>query len=387
VTHLLAAEANGAVPVLRDPLWPEGAVRQQLRLAAAARARHPTAGPLLVVATSGSAAAPRLVLRTARSWLDSLDPFTTVTGIGRDDVVWAPGGLSSTLTLFAVWHAMASGLPVLAGQRWRGVVAAGTQARRATVVHCVPALLTDVVAAREAGLLPNLRMAVVAGARLPARLRRRAQSCRLSVVEYYGATELSFVAVDGDGSGLRPFPGVELEIRQDDRIWARSPYLCLEYLDPAAPGPLQHDAAGWCSVGDLATLTPGGTLALRGRGSEAVSVGGHVVLAADVEGVLGAVAGVAEVACLGEPHARLGERVVVAVRPVAGADPVPAMRLAARTLLPAAARPVRYVPLADFPRTSAGKVARAALRDQITRAGRHTRVRPARPTSSPANPL
>ncbi|MGZ4659988.1 MAG: hypothetical protein ACXVYB_01785, partial [Arthrobacter sp.] len=50
------------------------------------------------------------------------------------------------------------------------------------------------------------------------------------------------------------------------------------------------------------------------------------------------VAGVLELAVVGEPHARLGERVVLAVRAQAGCDPVPALRAAARTALPPAAR-------------------------------------------------
>jgi acyl-CoA synthetase (AMP-forming)/AMP-acid ligase II len=159
---------------------------------------------------------------------------------------------------------------------------------------------------------------------------------------------------------------VELEVRTDGAVWVRSPYLARGYLDPTSPGPLRRTDAGWYSVGDRGSLTADGALALRGRGSDSVSVGGQVVLVGDVEAVLGDVDGVAEVVCLGEPHARLGERVVVAVRPVDGADPLPAMRLAARTHLPPAARPVRYLMLAELPRTSGGKIARATLRDQVT---------------------
>lgn len=338
---------------------------------------------MMALPTSGSSATPRLVLRTARSWLDSLAPFTAVTGVGAGDVVWAPGSPMSTLTLFAVWHGLALGLPVVAGGRWRGVVAAGPAAREATAVQCVPAVLADVVAAREAGLLPALRVAVVAGAALSPSLRGRAEACGLSVVEYYGATELSFVAVDGDGTGLRPFPGVAMDVRAGSTVWVRSPYLALRYLDPQSPGPLRRDEAGWCSVGDLGTLRADGALDLRGRGEDAVSVGGQVVLIADVEAVLGAVDGVAEVICLGEPHAWLGERVVVAVRPLDGCDPVPAMRLAARTRLPSPARPARYVVVNELPRTAGGKIARAALREQITRSGRRTLARGRPPVPAP----
>ena len=367
ITGLLAAEAAAAVPVLRDPCLPAEAVARVLAPVDPARGR--SRAPLMALATSGSSAVPRMVVRTARSWDDSLAPFSAVTGIRSGDTVWAPGGLGSTLTLFAVWHALASGLPVVAGGRWRGVTAAGPAARQADVVQCVPVVLTDVLQAREAGLLPRLRTAVVAGAALSPVLRERARDCGLTVIEYYGAAELSFVATDSDGTGLRPFPGVEVDVRADGQVWARSPYVSLGYLDPATAGPLRCDAEGWSTVGDLGSWTPAGALTLHGRGGDVVSVGGHLVLAADVETVLGTVAGVAEVICLGEPHARLGERVVAAVRPVDGVDPVPALRAAAQAELPAPARPVRYVVLSDLPRTAGGKVARAALRDQVTRTG------------------
>jgi long-chain acyl-CoA synthetase len=86
--------------------------------------------------------------------------------------------------------------------------------------------------------------------------------------------------------------------------------------------------------------------------------------------VLGAVDGVLDVACTGEPDARLGERPVAAVRPAAGVDParlVRELRDAARRELPAAARPVRYAVVEAVPRTPVGKADRPALRRLLAR--------------------
>lgn len=374
VTALLAAQRDGALPVVRDEAWSAATVDAVLASARQSRqtgqAGQFQAGPpaRLAVLTSGSSAAPRVVVRTVASWADSFAPFSTLTGIGAQDVVWAPGGAWSTLTLFAVWHGLACGVPVVAGGRWRGVAAAGPTATEAGVVHCVPAVLADLVAARAAGLLPRLRRAVVAGAAITPSLRRNAAGAGIDVVEYYGAAELSFVAADADGTGLRAFPGAEVEVR-DGVIWVRSGYVSAGYLDPGTGGALRGDGDGWWTVGDRGVLAADGMLSVHGRGGDVISVGGQVVPAADVERVLGSVEGVAEVVCVGEPHARLGERVVVAVRPVEGADPLPAMRAAARRGLAAAARPVRYVVVAELPRTAGGKVARRVLRAQVTRAG------------------
>ncbi|HET9657606.1 MAG TPA: hypothetical protein VFP72_19805, partial [Kineosporiaceae bacterium] len=157
VLALVAAEDARSVPVVRDPDWPAEIVAAQVALAERLGGSWPAdpgepaavlavgvpehvlvggwdAASLLVLPTSGSSAVPRLVVRTARSWLDSLAPFSAVTGIGREDVVWAPGPPAATLTLFAIWHALAGGLPVIASGRWRGVVPAGPVAAEADVV-------------------------------------------------------------------------------------------------------------------------------------------------------------------------------------------------------------------------------------------------------------
>lgn len=360
LVHLMAAQDAGCVPVLAGPGWD---VSARDRVLAAARAVDDPAARLVVL-TSGSSGDPRAVVRTVRSWDASVDAFTRVAGLVGTDVVWLPGGVDSTLTLFGLWHALVTGLPAVATGGWR---ASGPVPATASVVHCVPTVAADVLDRRRDGALPALRRAVLAGAGGVRALRRRAAPLGVDVVEYYGAAELSFVAVDADGAGLRPFPGVEV-VAREGVVHARSAYLSEGYF--GGDGPLRRDADGWATVGDRGEVRPDGTLTVEGRGEDGLSVGGHTVVVSDVERVLAGVDGVVEVVCLGEPHARLGERVVAVVRPREGVDPVPALRAAARSALPAPARPVRYVVLAELPRTSGGKVARAVLREKVTTAGR-----------------
>jgi long-chain acyl-CoA synthetase len=360
VTGLVAAQAAGLLPVLAGPGWGDAAMD---RLAVAAAGLGVPDQPLLVVLTSGSSAAPRAVLRTVASWDASVEPFTRLAGLEPDDVVWAPGGLSSTLTLFAVWHGLREGLRVVASGRWRGVEQGGPIALQATVVQAVPAILADVLDAAEHGLLPRLRAAVVAGSPVPAGLRERAGRLGVAMLEYYGAAELSFVAADPDGEGLRPFPGVELAVR-DGAVWARSPYLARGYLPVQETGALRFDAHGWAGVGDLGRLRRDGGLELRGRGGTAVDIGGHTVLLDDVERVLRDAPGVRGLVLLTEPHPRLGQRLVAVVEPAPGhreGELRSALRTLARTRLPAPARPSRWVLAPALPRTAGGKVVRTLL--------------------------
>jgi len=367
VRQIHAAQAAGRVPVAAMPGVAAALLEEAARVAGLWAAAAP-GDPLMVLPTSGSTAAPRALLRTASSWTRSFAAFSAETGIGPGDVAWVPGGAGSTMALFAAWHARACGLDVVATGPWRGVPAAGA-IREASVVQCVPTVLEDVIAARERGGVPRLRLAVVAGGALTGELRRRALATGLDVVEYYGAAETSFVAIGRDG--LRPFPGVEVR-SAETVLWCRSPYLALAGL--GEQGSFRLDPDGWASVGDRGIVDGDGVLRVHGRNA-GLLVGGHVVMADDVERVLREVPGVLDVVCLGRPDPRLGEHVVAVVRLAlgAGAGPGPAcegsssrqvvaaLRAAARRGLPSAARPRRFIVAEDLPRTDGGKVARAVL--------------------------
>jgi long-chain acyl-CoA synthetase len=351
LVQLVAAELAGAVPVVCPGSWSPEARARSLR--AAEELPTTCAGPWLVLPTSGTTSSPRAVVRTARSWDDSHASFSALTGLGRQDLVWAPGEMSSTLTLFAVRHAVSCAVPVLASGRWRGAAAAGRRAAEATVLHCVPALLPEILAARDQGLLGRLRSAVVGGAALGPSLRTALRDRGVGIVEYYGAAELSFVAADADDRGLRAFPGVDVRVERG-LVEVRSDHLAEGYLDPLRGGPLRvHD--GWATVGDRGRFTPTGALEILGRGGRTAGVGGHTVLLADVEAELAGVEGVAELLCLAVPHPRLGQVLAAAVRPLPGVDPRDRLRATARRRLPAPARPLRYLLVDDLPRTPGGK--------------------------------
>ena len=192
----------------------------------------------------------------------------------------------------------------------------------------------------------------VAGDRLTRRLHDRAVAAGASVSHYYGASELSFVAWGRHEEELRPFPGVEVEVR-DGEVWARSPFLCEGYVGP--PGDLRRDPSGFATVGDRGALVDG-VLRVAGRGSEAVVTGGATIRVADVETALGTrVTGALVV--VGLPHPDLGQVLAGVVTDTAD---LTAVRSAAR-LLPPTHRPRRWFHVPALPVTEAGKVDRGAL--------------------------
>ncbi|HKG49828.1 MAG TPA: fatty acid--CoA ligase family protein [Actinomycetales bacterium] len=350
--HVLSAllrAADGQSPPLAvlDPTWPRPLRADAESLLARAVDDGRLGRGDLVVFTSGSAGRPRGVVRTVSSWTASLAPLAGLTGIGRDDVVWLPGPLTSSLSLYGAFSAAAAGARVAPGDPTADVTAA----------HLVPTLLADACDLATDGGLPRLHTVVVAGAALPAALRSRARALGWRVLEYYGAAELSFVGWRDDDGPFRDFPGARVRLR-DGLLWVDSPYLARGYLDPADPGPLRRDGA-WATVGDAGRRVDGGWL-VTGRAAGAVTTGGSTVLVEEVEAFVGALPGVREVAVAGWPHERLGEVVAAVVVPAEGGSPASTLRSACREL-PAPARPRRWLTVPELPRTPAGKVDRAAL--------------------------
>ena len=296
----------------------------------------------MALRTSGTTGAPRSVVRSPDSWVRSFPHVAELTGLAGGSRLWLPGPLAATLNLFAATMA-----------RHLGIRLVETVAE-ASHAHLTPMQLQRLL---DDGLALGGLHVTVAGDRLSAALRDRALAAGAEVTHYYGTAELSFVAWGGDEDDLRPFPEVEVEVR-DGEIWARSPYLCEGYVGP--PGPLRRDADGFATVADRGTYTDG-RLVVHGRGDDAVVTGGATVLVGDVEDALRA--GLqGTVVVVGVPHVSLGQ-VVGAV--LSHPQDLPAAHAAAQQRLAPVQRPRQWFHLPEPPLTAAGKVDRAAVASEV----------------------
>lgn len=350
-----AARTGNAFAVL-DPTWPQfflGMATGQIKDAVSGGV---VGDGDMVVFSSGATGRPRGIVRTVESWQTSVAPFSDISGITDADTVWLPGPLWSSLFLYGAFHAGAVGARLAFRDDDPAAV---------TALHCVPSQLPGLLHRAEAGGLPRVRLAVVAGDHCSAGLREQCEAVGWRVVEYYGASELSFVAWRERVGPFAVFPGVETEIRTEAELtqgvlWARSPYLADCYLSAQTEGPLRFDPRGWATVSDLARAVPGGYDVL-GRGDSAVTSGGHTVVVEEVERLLRGLSGVDEVAVLGVPHPRLGQ-VLTAV--VVGSAVDGTLR-AAVAGMPAPSRPRRWLHADALPRTAGGKLRRDMLPDLV----------------------
>jgi acyl-CoA synthetase (AMP-forming)/AMP-acid ligase II len=126
------------------------------------------------------------------------------------------------------------------------------------------------------------------------------------------------------------------------------------------------DSEGWHHTGDLGRIDAEGYLKVTGRLKDIIIRGGTNISAGEVEGHLLAHPGIHEVAVVGYPDERLGERACVVVVPVEGVtltlEDVTGFLRAERDIA-IHKLPERLVIVDSLPMTGSGKVQKFRLRD------------------------
>lgn len=251
------------------------------------------------------------------------------------------------------------------------------QARRCThMAGATPFLDGLLGAAERAGSrLPYLKVFICGGASVPPSLIRRATGYfdKAIVTRVYGSTEVPVSTVgspedadraaDTDGhAGIADITIVDGEIR------VRGPQMLTGYLhdEDAAEA---FDDNGYFRTGDLGRLTEDGHLVVTGRAKDIIIRNGENISPKEVEDVLIAHPGIAEVAVVGIPDARTGERACAVIIP-RGADAPDVDDL--RELLNAhgLARfktPEQVVIWDALPKNDAGKVLKHQIRATLTK--------------------
>ena len=239
------------------------------------------------------------------------------------------------------------------------------------------------------GLTPEhlelMRFVGLGGAPVPAAVAERAGRAGISIVRMYGSTEHpSITGATHDEPEVkrwhtdgRALPGVDVRLVDGDgkdvpagvpgEILSRGPDCCVGYSDPALTA-AAFDRDGWFRTEDVGVLDGDGYLRIADRLKDVIIRGGENISAVEVEEVLAAIPGVAEVAVVAAPHQRYGEQVCAVIRPSGAADPPDLDALRQATEAAGLARPKwpeMVLLVDDLPRTPSGKVRKAALRERL----------------------
>ncbi|WP_180996066.1 AMP-binding protein [Tabrizicola aquatica] len=269
--------------------------------------------PVFETLTSGSTGQPRRILRTQGSWTASF-AVNACFSIGPGARVAVLGRLVHSLALYGAVEGLHLGaevhlLDALRPDRQRKALAE----REITHLYATPAQLRLLV--EGGGLCPDLRLVLVGGSKLDARLHSAlaGMAPAAEVREFYGAAETSFITLaDGDtpeGSVGRAYPGVEIRVEAGE-VWVRSPYLFLGYAGGKGSA---RWSDGWLSVGEMGRLE-GGFLYLDGRAGRMVTVADQNVFPEAIEALLETMPGVNRAAVLPVPDPRRGVVLVALVK-------------------------------------------------------------------------
>jgi fatty-acyl-CoA synthase len=232
---------------------------------------------------------------------------------------------------------------------------------------------------------------VVGGSAPSEALIRGLDRCGVHVTQGWGMTETSpvglvsfakrdaAIATDDDAYALRAKAGVPLpffEVRAlangravpwDGRtmgeLEVRGPWVAERYHDlPDAAGQWSKD--GWFRTGDIATIDAAGFVKITDRIKDLVKSGGEWISSIDLENALLAHPALLEAAVIAIPHPKWGERPLAIVVAKPGETPSPeALAEHLEPRVASFARPDAYVFVNELPKTSTGKLMKAALRE------------------------
>jgi fatty-acyl-CoA synthase len=261
---------------------------------------------------------------------------------------------------------------------------------RGTITLAVPTMLIGMLDHPDAATrdLTSLRTVMSGAAVVPAELVRRVKEafdCQFSIV--FGQTELHGVICqtqlddspeDQSETIGRPLPQVEVKITdvltgevlpvgEQGEICARGYQTMLGYFQMPAETKAALKKDGWLHTGDLGSMDDRGYLRISGRLKDMIIRGGENIYPREIEDLLFSHPDVSEVAVVGVPDEKWGERVAAVIKPAdAQHPPTPdALRAYCREHLAKYKTPADWFFVAEQPFTASGKIQKFLLREDI----------------------
>ncbi|GAA3039928.1 AMP-binding protein [Actinokineospora globicatena] len=386
----LLVERTGSTHVLGVDVEPEpgAVVGLRARATGVAVAEAMPGDPPLVLTTSGSTGAPKVVPLSRVGVERFTDWAATTFGIGAGTVVLNYAPLNFDLTLLDIWATLVAGGSVVLVDPDRAAdgrhLAELVAAHQVEVVQAVP-LCLRLLAAQEQRF-ESVRQVITTGDVLPSAVLATFPTVfpNAAVHNLYGCTETndSFLHTVTDFDTTAPLPvgrpidGVRALVLDPDgteilgagrgELLVSTPFQADGYLDPDltaarfVTGVAGHDGVFY-RTGDIVRRDADGLLHLDGRDDFHVKVRGVRTNLQEVEHVLDQHPDVSEVAVVAIPDLEAGLRLHAAVRVDSDINSL-ALRAHCAKSLPRTAIPSSFeIQQSALPRTSTGKVDRNAI--------------------------
>ncbi|MBB2990875.1 acyl-CoA synthetase (AMP-forming)/AMP-acid ligase II [Mycolicibacterium iranicum] len=333
----------------------------------------------MILYTSGTTGRPKGVLHTHRSLGALIAQLGRYWRIDPGDTFLVPSPIAHIGgSIYAFECPLLLGTTAVLMPRWEpdAAVALFLEHRCTHMAGATPFLDGLLAAAERAQTrLPDLKVFICGGASVSPSLIRRATEYfeNAAVSRVYGSTEVPVTTVgslddvdraaDTDGR-----PGIA-EVRVvDGEIRARGPQMLSGYLHPEDDRG-SFDDAGFFRTGDLGHLTDDGHLVVTGRAKDIIIRNGENISPKEVEDILVTHPLIAEIAVVGVPDDRTGERACAAIVPAG--DTAPAVTDLARYLADRGVAkfkaPEQIVLVEALPKNDAGKVLKHAIRADVVK--------------------
>jgi cyclohexanecarboxylate-CoA ligase len=247
------------------------------------------------------------------------------------------------------------------------------------IAGATPFLEQLLAAAEHAGTrLPTLKLFICGGASVPPSLIRKSAGYfeRSVVTRVYGSTEVPVTTIGSpsdpdhaaDTDGRAGFAEVKL---CDGEVRARGPQMLVGYLHPEDEADA-FDADGFFRTGDLGRWVDGDYLVVTGRAKDIIIRNGENISPKEVEDILIGHPGIAEIAIVGLPDTRTGERAcaVIVPRGLPGPDVASLSSFLQERGVARFKTPEQVVIWTELPRNDAGKVLKHQIKAALMKAER-----------------
>jgi len=341
-----------------------------------------------VLYTSGTTGQPKAVMHSANTVMGNIAPYAERLRLTAQDVVLMASPMSHQTGFMygLMMPIMLQGSAVLQ-DIWQPTRAVEIirQENVSFTMASTPFLSDLSQAVETSGLaVPSLRSFLCAGAPIPTPLVERARNVLgTKIVSAWGMTENGAVTLtrleDDDERSFNtdglPLHGVELKVVDLDgesqppgeagRLLVRSCSNFGGYLKRSQWN--ETDADDWFDTGDMARLDAQGYLRITGRSKDVIIRGGENVPVVEIESLLYRHPAIAQVAIVGYPDARLGERACAFVR----LKPDQSLDLAGLVaFLKEQKMALQYIPerleiLDVMPATASGKIQKFRMREML----------------------
>jgi len=338
----------------------------------------------MILYTSGTTGQPKGVLHSHNSMHALICQLRDYWQVQPGDRFLVPSPIAHIGgSIYAFECPLLLGTSTVLMERWNADEAVEIiEEKRCTHIAGATPFLEQILAAAErAGTrLPELKLFVCGGASVSPSLIRRATQYfeRAVVTRVYGSTEVPVTTV---GAPLDPDHAAETDGRAGfaqiklsgaaiggGEIHARGPQMLVGYLHPEDETG-SFDAAGYFRTGDLASWVDDDYLVVTGRSKDVIIRNGENIAPKEIEDILIEHPGIAEIAVVGLPDIRTGERACAVIVPTEqpGPDIVSLRSFLQAQGIATFKAPEQVVIWEQLPRNDAGKVLKHQIQAALTK--------------------